>query len=293
MKHNKNIISKLEKLRDSSIVPASLFEKTEYFSVILNKLLARKVIDKIPTRKGQWGYQLKKVQVLDKILTEYYEKESSIPERIDKVEATRITGNAHDAKESKYPSIPLRVTKKGITIKHGNKIIDAYGICSTGMGLYLPINDDLGQWELNGRICLVENQRFFWEAEKVIQADYYIYLQGNFSNNVVKWLISPSVKKNHLIYCGDYDPTGIKLYLRIKKHLPHCEYYLPNNFEDLLEKFGNSKDLTKQQRDFAKMLTNNDPGVHRIRNAFEKTGKTLQQEALLIKLNNSKSRRRM
>ena len=286
MKRNKNIISKLEKLRDSSIVSASLFEKPEYFSTILNKLLARKVIDKIPTRKGQWGYQLKKVQVLDKILTEYYKKESSISERIDKVEATRLTGNAHDAKESKFPSFPVRVTKKGITIRHEDKTIDAYGICSIGMGLYLPINDDLGQWGLNGKICLVENQRFFWEAEKVIQADYYIYLQGNFSNNIVKWLISPNIKKNPLIYCGDYDPTGIKLYLRIKKHLPHCEYYIPNNFETLLNKYGNNKDLAKQQRDFAKLLTNNDPKIRRIRNAFEKTGKTLQQEALLIKPNN-------
>ena len=282
MKHNKNIILKLEKLRDSSIVPASLLEKSEYFSDILTKLLARKVIDKIPTRKGQWSYQLKKVQVLDQILTKYYEKESSIPERIDKVEATRLSGNAHDAKESKFPSVPVRVTKKGITIRHEDKTIDAYGMCSVGMGLYLPVNNDLGQWELNGKICLIENQRFFWEAEKVVQADYYIYLQGNFSNNIVKWLISPIMKTNPLIYCGDYDPTGIKLYLRIKKHLPHCEFYIPNNFDALLNKYGNNKDLAKQQRDFAKLLTNNDPIIQRIRNAFEKTGKTLQQEALLI-----------
>jgi hypothetical protein len=282
MRHNKNIISKLEKLRDRSIVPASLLENPEYFSNILTKLLARKVIDKIPTRKGQWGYLLKKNQVLDTILTEYYEKESSTPEKIDKVEATRLTGNAHDAKESKFPSIPLRGTRENTIIKHGNDIIDVYDICSKGMGLYLPINIELGKWELSGKICLVENQRFFWEAEKVVQADYYIYLQGNFSNNIVKWLVSQNIRKTLLVYCGDYDPTGIKLYLRIKKHLPECEYYIPDDFEELLNKYGNNNDLTKQQGDFSELLANSDPVVQRVRKAFEKTGKTLQQEALLI-----------
>jgi hypothetical protein len=90
------------------------------------------------------------------------------------------------------------------------------------------------------------------------------------------------MKKVPLIYCGDYDPSGIKLYLRIKKHLPDCEYYIPDNFEELLNKYGNNKDLTKQQRDFSELLIDNDTIIQRIRKAFEKTGKTLQQEALLI-----------
>jgi hypothetical protein len=282
MKHNKNIISKLEKLRNELTLSASLLEKPGYFSEILTELLARKIIDKIPTRKGQWGYKVKKVQVLETMLKEYYNKEFSIPERIDKVEATRITGSAHDANESKFPSIPLRATMENTIIKHGSNVIDVYDICSKGVGLYLPINTELEEWELNGKICLIENQRFFWEAEKVVQADYYIYLQGNFSNNIVKWLILPNMKKTSLIYCGDYDPSGIKLYLRIKKHLPDCEYYIPNNFEELLNKYGNNKDLTKQQRDFSELLIDNDTVIQRIRKAFEKTGKTLQQEALLI-----------
>jgi Wadjet protein JetD, C-terminal len=281
MKYNKGIISKLEKLRDDSRVPVSFFQNPGYFREVLDNLCARKIIKSIPTRKGQWEYRLKNSQALEKLI-ECFQKQSSSTENIDKVEATRITGDAHAANQSKYPSIPLRVTKKNTTIKHYHDIIDAYKICSKGMALYLPVNTDLGEWELNGSICLVENQRFFWEVEKIYKADYYIYLQGNFSNNIVKWLISSSMQKNPLIYFGDYDPTGIKLFLRIKKRIPHCEFFIPDNFEDLLKKYGNKLDLAKQHRDFNNLLDTDEPTLQRIRRNFEKTGKTLHQEALLI-----------
>ncbi len=276
MSNNQNIYQKLFKLKTNQTLPSSQLEKPAYFANILRELIDRKIIKKISPRKGQWSYSV----INDKALNSLLEKYNSPPIRdIDKVEATKYFGNAHLATDSKYPSIPIRTTTKGVKLNN----IDIYDICKNGLALYLPINDKLNKWNLTGTICLIENQRFFWEAEKVHKADYYLYLQGNFSNKVLEWLISQNKQDNSFLYFGDYDPTGIKLYLRLKQHIPQCNFFIPDNFEELLDKYGNKNDLTKQYRDFNNLLKNEkNKDIAQLRKAFEKTGKTMHQEALLI-----------
>jgi len=281
---NKNIrtLKKLHKLRKYGYVNASFFESTAFFKDVLNNMLARWIIQKFPARqKGGWQYKLLNMEALNKVI-EFYEKQPIAPKRRNKVDATRLTGNAHAANESKYPSVPLRVAGMDKLVFRGNQMIDASAVCSTGAALYLPIEDNKSVWTMEGSISLVENQHFFWEVNKICHTDFYLYLQGNYSNKILEWLASPEMRNNFYWYYGDYDPTGIKLYLRIKERLPNCEFFIPDNFEELLEKYGNDFDLSKQHRDFNKLLESDDPDIVYLREIFEKTGKTLHQEALLI-----------
>lgn len=280
--NNIRILKKLHKLRKYGYVNASFFESTAFFKDVLENLLARLIVQKFPARqKGGWQYRLLNMEALNKVI-EFYEKQPVAPKTRNKVEATRLTGNAHTANESKYPSLPLRVGRDNALVFNGNKMIDAYSVCKAGAALYIPINPALNTWQLEGSISLIENQHFFWEIDTFYVTDYYLYLQGNYSNRILEWLASPGMRIHSFIYFGDYDPTGIKLYLRIKERLPNCEFFIPDNFEELLEKYGNDFDLTKQHRDFNKLLEYDDPGIVYLREMFEKTGKTLHQEALLI-----------
>lgn len=277
MNNNYKIYQKLLKLKECKTLSFSQLNKSTYFANVLQELLDRKIIKEYSPRNGQWSYSVFDEENLNKLIIKY--RCEPIKKEIDKVQATELFGNAHSANDSKYPSVPIRTTIKGTKLNN----IDIYKICKTGMALYLPINENLNKWELNGAICLIENQRFFWEAEKVFKADFYLYLQGNFNNKIADWLVLQQKKNNSFIYFGDYDPTGIKIYLRLKQRIPQCEFYIPKNFEKLLDKYGNKNDLTKQHRDFYKLLENNDDiTLKRIRIAFEKTGKTMHQEALLI-----------
>lgn len=277
-----NIYNKLIKLMEQGRVTASEFDKPNYFAPVLKNLLDRGIVQRYPSGGGHWSYRLLENDKLAKTI-DYYARHAALPETMDKVQATQYVGDAHAATASKYPSVPLRVVTPN-SFLHNDKgqIINAYDVCKHGLAIYLPVNEALRKWWLNGTICLVENQRFFWEAEHVFNADYYLYLQGNFNTRIADWLGSEDMHGNSCFYFGDYDPTGIKLYLRMKTRITHCQLFVPDDFEELLAKYGNKNGLTKQHRDFYRLLTTDDQAIQRIRKAFEATGKTLHQEALLI-----------
>lgn len=284
MKHK--IFKKLIQLKDQGALPVAQLEKPAYFENTLQNMLAGNIIRKHSFRRGAWVYQVINNEELANMIEKLAKDSDPFPPERDKVLATQLTGDAHKSTVSKYPSVPIKTITSGNMLKSdSNEMIDPYTICRYGAAVYLPINRELRAWSLTGTICFVENQHVFWEAEKICHADFYLYLQGNFSNNIADWLRSFAADNTQCFYLGDYDPAGIKIYLRLKKSLPHCYFYIPDNFEELVGQFGNPCDLAKQHRDFYHLLESNDPSINRIRKTFEKTGKTLHQEALLIKIN--------
>jgi hypothetical protein len=280
---SKKIIEKLLKLKEANFVPVSFFDHSLYFKSVLHDLLKRRIIDKVPAkRKGTWCYMLlddTKLQTfINKIIRE------SIPDNMDKVDAVQFTGNAHNADFSRYSALPLRAFSADMKISLNGTKIDPFSLTLAGAALYLPVNTITGNviFPNNANIALVENQRVFWEIEHILpKINFVLYLQGNFSTLTAQTLMK-SLTNSFCTYLGDYDPVGISLYLRIKKYLPHCSFYIPDNIESLFNKYGNSIDLVRQNQFFNTILNSNDKDVIRIRKIFETTSKTLQQEALLI-----------
>jgi len=282
MNNAERILKKLNRLKRDKHVTAAFFDKPIFFQETLKQLKIRKIIKFLPSsRRNVWLYKLIDLQKLDSFMRRF----SIIPENMDKVTAAALTGDAHNANISRYPSIPLRVFSKSVSLSINDIFINAFSITSAGSALYLSFPSTGNKVKLSeSNFCFVENQRVFWEIEKVLPGiDYAFYLQGSFSSVLAENISNaiPGICEN-ILFLGDYDPAGLIFFLRLKHFFPTIRFFMPDNLEELFIKYGNNYDLTVQSSFFSTILNSNDPDVLFIRDLFEKTGLTLQQEILLI-----------
>ncbi len=102
------------------------------------------------------------------------------------------------------------------------------------------------------------------------------YPQGQ-SKDLIRWLQSIP---NHYVHMGDYDFAGINIYLQeYKKHLgDKAAFFIPENIDWLLEKFGNKSLYDQQQLNKAAIVE--EKLLHLIA-LIHKYKKGLEQEILL------------
>jgi hypothetical protein len=98
------------------------------------------------------------------------------------------------------------------------------------------------------------------------------------SGDVMKWLLSIP---NRYMHFGDFDLAGINIYLQeYKKYLGvRASFFIPDNIEALLEKYGNRKLYDQQQLNAATIAEDD---LLRLVSMIHKHKKGLEQEALLI-----------
>src|SRR5690554_411144 len=107
----------------------------------------------------------------------------------------------------------------------------------------------------NITIIGVENaENFRWIAKqeylfKDIQPLFVSRYPQNQSKDLVKWL--QSIPNNYLHF-GDFDFAGIGIYLNeFKKHLSKkTSFFVPENIENLIDKYGNKKHYNQQKINF-------------------------------------------
>ena len=98
------------------------------------------------------------------------------------------------------------------------------------------------------------------------------------SGDVMKWLLSIP---NHYLHFGDIDLDGINIYLQeYKRHLgERATFFIPENIDSLLDKYGNRKLYDQQQLNDA-VIT--EDSLQHLISLIHKHKKGLEQEALLI-----------
>ncbi len=98
------------------------------------------------------------------------------------------------------------------------------------------------------------------------------------SGDVMKWLLSIP---NQYLHFGDFDLAGINIYLQeYKRHLnERASFFIPDNLETLIEKYGNRKLYDRQQLNNA---TIPEDKLKQLASLIHKHKKGLEQEALLI-----------
>jgi hypothetical protein len=279
---NKKILKKLQVLKIEKRVPSVFFDKPQFFRKCLEELKLRKIIEYVPgNRKNSWYYRLLDENRLDT----YIETFNIVPENMDKVQAAEFTGDAHNADDNRYPSVPVRVFSEQITFTIDSMPLDGFTVTKNGGALYLPFNEQTAL-PISGPhlFCFVENQRVFWEVEMVVpDTGCVFFMSGSFSS-VLAQNIADTLSSGKFLFLGDYDLAGLIFYLRLKKFFPGVQFYIPDNIEELFLKFGNKSDLTRQSDFFSSILSSEEKDVVFLRNLFEKTGRTLHQEALLINI---------
>jgi hypothetical protein len=124
----------------------------------------------------------------------------------------------------------------------------------------------------------IEKQQYLFKEVKALFVCRYP--QGQ-SNDLMEWLRSVP---NPYLHFGDLDFAGINIYLQeYKKHLgTRATFFIPENTETLLIKYGNRK-LYDQQKLNAVAIT--EDGLQKIIALLHKYKAGLEQEALLIERN--------
>ena len=121
----------------------------------------------------------------------------------------------------------------------------------------------------------IEKQQHLFKGIKPLFISRYPQEQ---SRDVIKWLLTI---QNNYLHFGDLDFAGINIYMQeYKKHLgDRASFFVPDNIEALLEKYGN-KDLYDQQK--LNDLIIAEARISELIALLHKYKKGLEQEVLII-----------
>lgn len=144
--------------------------------------------------------------------------------------------------------------------------------------------DDGSPWTIAGTLAIVENLECFLHFERLgVPADGALYAGGRLSDRALTWLASEPMGACRFIHCGDYDPTGLAEYLRLRERLgARARLHVPDGLEGLLATYGNADLLRKSTQLLARLRSSGEPLVSRIVTAMDNAGCGLEQEVLLL-----------
>lgn len=203
-------------------------------------------------------------------------------------EALGRTGGVANLRDSK------RGGSVGTTLIHLRGFADARLVCD---GDTLPVAEltrrfgaasllvDSGcRWQLDGRICTVENLEMFLRIEAVVaDLDTAIFTHGRFSGEVIDWLARCASPLTTIIHAGDYDPVGLAEFLRLKEGVgERAQLFVPADLDERLHRYGNPELLRKSRKLLGELRRSEDAQVRRVVASMDEHGCALEQEALLI-----------
>ena len=120
-------------------------------------------------------------------------------------------------------------------------------------------------------IVAIENSEVFLEVDSFwdkFEQDYFLYLSGN-PNNLIKEFL----KDKEVLFLIDLDIISLNFYENIQTYKKSL--FVPENFDNLLKKFGNNNLYLKQRR-FLKQTYSKE--VSNIIELIKKEAKVLEQE---------------
>ena len=137
---------------------------------------------------------------------------------------------------------------------------------------------------VEGDIGLVENLDVILKPELYLSKSGFkgvlLYYAGNISDDLLQW-VDVSVMGDVVVF-PDYDITGLKNYLRITEALHQSvSMYVPDNLEELLDRFGDVEMMANMDSRKEIIRTNNKQ-ASQVYEILLKKGKGLHQEALAL-----------
>ncbi|MFY7944036.1 MAG: hypothetical protein ACOVNZ_05620 [Crocinitomicaceae bacterium] len=180
-----------------------------------------------------------------------------------------------DSKASKTEQVPFYFIRGFQPIKLKQKEIDL-PFFTTTFGAFLTNSLEF----TSKNICVVENKESFLKAEKLLGESYlFIHKYGRWNTNDFSAITCDS-----LLVFSDYDLIGLDEFLKIKSVIPTAQFYYPENYQELFQKFAVNKKETINQIQSDKVKSSTLFPVVEIRDSVLKNNKFLEQEALFLGL---------
>jgi hypothetical protein len=267
------VLSRGESLPKREIPKKLLLSLREAHAVRLEKSGSSYVVRGIPGRFTRVVEQIWGVRCLDTFAT-------ATPETRDRTMLASIAGNTKALATSPLKGIFLR--------SFGECYLKERPLGTTPPGASLLVNlHSLSSLRVGPRYLIgIENVECLWTFENALrhfpalqEVKYALVLRWHWSAAWWDWLRH---WKGQFFHFPDYDPSGLRIFTtEILPHRPDARLLIPQDFENILEKWGNRDLYLRQEKDLP--LNVEHPDLVAVCGALKKTRKAFEQEILLSK----------
>jgi hypothetical protein len=242
-----------------SAIPRSVLQ-----SDIFQNLLRAEILESLKLGRG-FKIEVTKENEFEKFFN------TSFPEQdVSKSKSGNIK-KYRNSKATKIDNNPIFLFRGFNSFQINNQFVDIEKH-TNDFGLFSVIPNSI----IANKICFVENLETFLNAEKLLGKEYlFIHKYGRIGKESISMINAKVV----LVFV-DYDFNGLDEYLRIKEVFINAKLYLPNNYDEIFEKY--SLSLSENKAKMSKSVKNsNDSVVVKIREQVARTNRFLEQEILI------------
>jgi len=250
-------------LNDQKEVSISKLPKSVLNSTVFQNLISSNIIEKIKKGKG-----FKIIINNQTAFNNFFS--ANFPEHSNKKTKSSNIKKYRNSKATQIKNEPIFLIRGFKNAKINNIEIDLK-YYSENFGLF-SIKSPIIE---TNRVCFVENLDTFLKAEIILGTEYlYLHKYGRIGKKSIQ-----NIKANEYLVFVDYDFNGLDEYLRIKSVFANATLYIPNNFNELFEKY--SKSLNKNKAKMSNTVKHSEiEEVIKIRELVAKTNHFLEQEIL-------------
>lgn len=250
-----------KKLKEMSFLTEGTIPKTVLNSHHFKGLLSALILEKKKSGRG-FRYVISKANEFESFFKTYFPEDIEVKNKSDNVRKFR------NSKVQKTISIPIFMLRGFETIKINNTKIDLEDY--TNKFKLFACNADKIEAK---QICIVENLDTFLVAEKLLGKSFvFLHKYGRIGKESLDCLAT-----NQLIVFVDYDFNGLEEFLRIKEVFEFAQLYIPENYDELFQKFsqslkGNKAEMTNR------IKQSSDSSVIKIRESIIRNNRFLEQQ---------------
>lgn len=250
-----------KKLKEDSFLTEKAIPKTVLNSHHFKGLVSSLILEKTKSGRG-FRYKISKPTEFDNFFITHFPEEIEVKDKSDNVRKFR------NSKVQKTVSTPIFMLRGFETIKVNNNEINLEDY--TNKFQLFACNADKIEAK---RICIVENLDTFLVAEKLLGKNFvFLHKYGRIGKESLGCLST-----NQLLVFVDYDFNGLEEFLRIKEVFDFAQLYIPENYDELFNKYsqslkGNKTEMTNR------IKQSSDRNVIKIRESIIRNNRFLEQQ---------------
>jgi hypothetical protein len=250
-----------KKLKEDSFLTEKAIPKTVLSSHHFKGLISSLILEKTKSGRG-FRYEINKPTEFKNFFTTNFPEDIEVKDKSDNVRKFR------NSKIQKTVSTPIFMLRGFDIIKVNDNEINLEDY--TNKFQLFACNADKIEAK---RICIVENLDTFLVAEKLLGKSFvFLHKYGRIGKESLGCLSA-----NQLLVFVDYDFNGLEEFLRIKEVFDFAQLYIPENYDELFNKYsqslkGNKAEMTNR------IKQSSDINVIRIRESIIRNNRFLEQQ---------------
>lgn len=250
-----------KKLKENSFLTEKSIPKSIINSDHFKGLVSSLILEKRKSGRG-FRYQINKAIEYDDFFKTYFPEDIEVRVKSDNVRKFR------NSKIGKTTASPIFMLRGFQNINIDNDLVNLEDYTSK-FKLFACTATKIQA----SQICIVENLDTFLVAEKLLGYNFvYVHKYGRIGKESISCLFTEK-----LLVFVDYDFNGLEEFLRIKEVFEFAELFVPENYDDLFQKYSQSLKGNKAEMS-ERLKHSSESNVIRIRESIIRNNRFLEQQ---------------